>query len=59
MQFKSSLFSDPRVKESKSDGFRYEMIGKAQPEMEVLEEVTFIYPFLLEAGSSILSVART
>ena len=52
-QLKSSLFSVPRVNNSKNDRLKYEMIGKTQPDMEFLEEVTFIYPFSLKAGSSI------
>ena len=34
------------------------MIGERQPEMELLEAVAFIYPFLLKAGSQIPSAAR-
>ena len=47
-----------KVNSSKNDRFRYEMIGEKQPEMELLEEVAFIYPFLLKAGSSIPSGTR-
>ena len=43
---------------SKNGRFWYEIIGKTQPEMEVLDKVAFIYPFLLKAGSSIPSAAR-
>ena len=33
---------------SENDRFRYEMIGKTQLEIEVLEEVSFIYCFSLK-----------
>ena len=34
------------------------MIGEAQPEMELLKVVTFIYSFSLKAGSLISSATR-
>ena len=34
------------------------MIGETQLEMELLEVVAFIYPFLIKAGSSISSATR-
>ena len=34
-----------KVNSSKNGGFRYEIIGETQPEVELLEVVTFIYPF--------------
>ena len=44
-----------KVNSSKNDRFRYETIGETQPEMELLEMVTFIYSFSLNAVSSIPS----
>ena len=34
------------------------MIGETQPEIELLEVVTFIYPFSIKTGSSIPSASR-
>ena len=47
-----------KVNSSKNGRFRYEMIVEIQPEMELLELVTFIYPSLLKAESSIPSATR-
>ena len=61
VQFKSLLFSGRRVKKvnsSKNDRFRYKMIGEARREMELLEEVAFIYRFSLKADSSIPFAVR-
>ena len=55
MQLKKLLFTDPRLKKSKS---KKEMIGETQPKMELLEVVEFIYPFSLKTSSSIPSAAR-
>ena len=44
-----------KVNSSKKAKFRYEMIDETLPEIELLEVATFIYPFLLKAGSSKLS----
>ena len=44
-----------KVNNSKSDRFKYEMIGDTQPEMEV----TFSCPFSLKSGSSIASATRS
>ena len=46
------------VNSSKNDRFRYEMIGETQPDMELLEVVTFIYPFSLKAGNAAPSAQR-
>ena len=43
---------------SKNGRYWYEMIGKTQPEMELLEVVAFFYPFPLIADSSEPSVTR-
>ena len=40
-----------KVNSSKNVRFRHEMTGETQPEMEVLEEVEFIYPLSAKAGS--------
>ena len=40
-----------KVNSNKNDGFKYEMMGETQPDMERLEVVTFIYPFSLKAVS--------
>ena len=40
-----------KVNSSKNGRFRYEMIGETQPEIELLEVVSCIYPFSLQAGS--------
>ena len=47
-----------KVNSSKNGGFRYEMLSETQPEKELLEVVTFIYPFSLKAASSIPPVTR-
>ena len=47
-----------KVNNNKNGMFRYEMIGKTQPEIELLEVVVFIYPFSLKEGIAIPSVAR-
>ena len=47
-----------KVNSNKNGRFIYEMVGETQPEMEFLEVVAFIYPFSLEAGSSIPSATR-
>ena len=47
-----------KVNSSKNGRFRYEMIGKTQPEMKLLEVATFIYLFSLKAGSSIPSATK-
>ena len=52
MQLKSLLFSGLTVKKvnsSKNDRFRYEIIGKTQPGMELFEVVVSIYPFLAKS----------
>ena len=38
-----------KVNSSKIDRFRYEMIGKTQPEMGLFAEVVFVYPFLAKS----------
>ena len=40
-----------KVSSCKSDKYKNEMIGETQPELELLEVVTFIYPFSLNAGT--------
>ena len=47
-----------KVDRNKNDRFRYEMIGEAQPEKELLEVVAFMYPFSLKSESSIPSATR-
>ena len=39
-----------KVTSCKYDRVRYEMIGEAQPEMELLEVVAFVYPFFLKVA---------
>ena len=46
------------VNSSKNGKFKYKMIGKTRPEIELLEVITLIYPFSLKAGSSIPSATR-
>ena len=47
-----------KVNSSKNGRFRYEMIAETQSEVELLEAVSFIYPFSLKAGSLITSATR-
>ena len=42
----------------KSDRFRYEMIGRTPPEMELLDVLAVIYHCSLKAGSSISYATR-
>jgi len=46
------------VSSSKIGRYRYEMIGETQPEIELIEVASYIYPFSLKSGSSLLTVTR-